>query len=82
MLNGGVNMKKLTFTKSIAFEKALIDKLEDYLKMKDGGQRINFSAEVTDLIECGLKHKQDELDGQPSSPIKKPTLHDIIKGKN
>lgn len=74
-------MKRMTFTKSIAFEKALIDKLEDYLKMKEGGQRINFSAEVTELIEAGLKYKRGGFEGQPESPIKKPTLHDIVRKK-
>lgn len=55
--------KSLVFTKSIAFEKALIDRLEEYLSTTEkDGKRINFSAEVTTLIEAGLLYKQMEKD--------------------
>jgi hypothetical protein len=53
--------KNLVFTKSIAFEKTLIDKLEEYLTIVEkDGKKINFSAEVTSLIEAGLRFKQIE----------------------
>ena len=60
--------KSLVFTKSIAFEKKLIDKLEDHLAHAEKeGKKVNFSAEVANLIEAGLKYRQIE--------------HDLLSGK-
>jgi hypothetical protein len=55
--------KSLVFTKSIAFEKTLIDKLEGHLEhIEKEGKKVNFSAEVANLIEAGLKYRQIEKD--------------------
>jgi len=84
--------KSLVFTKSIAFEKTLIDKLEGYLGTADQeGKKVNFSAEVSSLIEAGLLYKQLEKDvlagkrpqlGQDTLiTAGKVKLHDLIKQK-
>lgn len=70
----------MVFTKSIAFEKALIDKLEQYLTLKEGAKRINFSAEITELIEAGMKYKQLEKEGRVRLPAEaKPSLADVVR---
>ncbi len=84
--------KSLVFTKSIAFEKSLIDRLEEYLSTPEReGKRINFSGEVANLIEAGLKYKQIEKDlaaGKRSQLIpegaamtSKTRLKDLMKDK-
>jgi hypothetical protein len=82
--------KSLVFTKSVAFEKALIDRLEEYLSaIEKEGKKVNFSAEVTSLIEAGLKYKQIEkagLSGKRSGAgdtiaYGKPRLQDLVKNK-
>jgi len=84
--------KSLVFTKSIAFEKNLIDRLEEYLSTPDReGKRINFSAEVANLIEAGLAYKQVEKDLLTGRSVKlgtegvsmagKARLRDLIKDK-
>jgi len=84
--------KSLVFTKSIAFEKSLIDKLEEYLSTPDReGKRINFSGEVANLIEAGLAYKQVEKDllagksvklgTENASMVGKARLRDLIKDK-
>ena len=84
--------KSLVFTKSIAFEKTLIDKLEDYLgPAEKEGKKVNFSAEVASLIEAGLRFKQIEKelaagkrpqlaqDGMLTTS--KTKLYDLVKEK-
>ena len=86
---GDFMKKSLVFTKSIAFEKTLIDRLEVYLtNVERDGKRINFSAEVASLIEAGLKYKQIEKAGYPSKKgvldatiVGKPRLQDLVKDK-
>jgi hypothetical protein len=84
--------KSLVFTKSIAFEKSLIDRLEEYLStIEKEGKRVNFSAEVANLIEAGLLYKQIEKDLLAGRSIKlgqeelsmagKAKLRDLIKDK-
>jgi len=84
--------KSLVFTKSIAFEKNLIDRLEEYLSTPEReGKRINFSAEVANLIEAGLAYKQVEKDllagrsvklgTENVSTVGKARLRDLIKDK-
>ena len=84
--------KSLVFTKSIAFEKNLIDRLEEYLSTPEReGKRINFSAEVANLIEAGLMYKQVEKDLLAGRSVKlgtenvsmagKARLRDLIKDK-
>ena len=84
--------KSLVFTKSIAFEKSLIDRLEEYLSTpQKEGKRVNFSAEVANLIEAGLAYKQVEKDLLAGRSVKlgsenvamasKAKLRDLIKDK-
>jgi hypothetical protein len=84
--------KSLVFTKSIAFEKNLIDRLEEYLSTPEReGKRINFSGEVANLIEAGLAYKQVEKDLLAGRSVKlgtenvsmvgKAKLRDLIKDK-
>jgi len=89
--NGDCMKKSLVFTKSVAFEKTLIDKLEDYFTANEKeDKKINFSAEVTSLIEMGLKYRQLEntlLSGKKSqlgdmaATTGKARLQDLIKDK-
>lgn len=87
---GDLMKKSLVFTKSIAFEKTLIDKLEEHLvSIEKEGKKINFSAEVASLIEAGLKYRQLEKAlragkrdiGESTSVLSKTSLHDLVKDK-
>jgi hypothetical protein len=84
--------KSLVFTKSIAFEKTLIDRLEEYLStIEKDNKRVNFSGEVSGLIEAGLKYKQIEHELASGKRSKlgqdavlttgKAKLEDLIKNK-
>jgi hypothetical protein len=84
--------KSLVFTKSIAFEKVLIDRLEEYMSTPEKeGKRINFSGEVANLIEAGLKYKQIEKDllagkrsqliPEGAALVNKSRLKDLMKDK-
>ena len=73
--------KKLVFTKSVAFEKTLIDKLDAYLTVLEGeGKRANFSGAVSELIELGLRAKQGTRKSVGDGVVRtgKPGLREIV----